>query len=116
MIIGEFHLDKPCRKRTVIAFLVASEMNYNRVYFGSNWCETPVKPGECPRKDMATGVGYELCKQVCNQRGHAETEALRLAGEDAIGATVYIVGHRIICEGCIEAMNNAKVKEWVILN
>jgi deoxycytidylate deaminase len=47
-----------------------------------------------------TGMGYELCKTVCKQFGHAEINAVDLAGEDAICSTLYLEGNNYICDNC----------------
>ncbi len=59
----------------------------------------------CPRYEQGcgTGEGYELCKNICKQTGHAETTAI----DDCLGqnnnpahADLYLFGHWWCCENC----------------
>ncbi len=55
---------------------------------------------ECPR---VKGEGYDKCITVCNQPGHAETEAISAAksrGMTLKGATLYLIGHYRVCSDC----------------
>lgn len=59
----------------------------------------------CPRviHDCPTGTGYEYCKEVCNQEGHAEVMAIRDAlkkTNDPKGASLYLDGHWWLCKPC----------------
>ena len=63
---------------------------------------------------MKSGEGYELCKLICKQVGHAEVVALSLAGDTAKGATLYLTGHTYICEDCQRALDFAGVAKVVI--
>lgn len=56
---------------------------------------------------MKTGEGYYLCKQVCEQTGHAEINALLAAGEKAKGARMVITDHTYACEPCKTAAERA---------
>lgn len=85
----------PCAKQTVTATVVASDGTH---YVGTNHQRNPV--ASCPRAGMPTGTGYELCRNVCQQSGHAEVNALRLAGKAAKGATLYVEGHTYACAPC----------------
>lgn len=63
----------------------------------------------CPRvlESCPTGVGYHLCKEVCEQVGHAEVSAIKDAkasGHDLRGASLYLDGHWWCCEACWGAM------------
>jgi deoxycytidylate deaminase len=99
----------PCAKQAVTATIVA--LNGHR-YVGTNHCLTPQKT--CPRGDLPTGVGYELCKTVCNQDGHAEVNAARIAGDVAKGATLYLEGHTYACDNCRKHTFSAGVAEIII--
>lgn len=92
----------PCVKQVVKATVVAPNGTH---FVATNYCDTPQTT--CPRAGMPTGVGYELCKSVCNQQGHAEVNALKLAGKHAKGATVYVEGHSYACENCTRAAHAA---------
>jgi pyrimidine deaminase RibD-like protein len=74
---------------------------------GENDCANPQTT--CPREP---GEGYEKCKTVCQQAGHAEIEALRAAGAEAEGAVADLHGHYWMCEPCGRAMREAGVR-WI---
>lgn len=97
-----------CAKQTVTATIVTPDGVRFRA---TNHCYNPQEV--CPRKDMPTGVGYELCKSVCNQSGHAEVNAIRVAGSYAKGATMYIEGHTYACDGCLDAIKEAGITSVV---
>jgi deoxycytidylate deaminase len=72
---------------------------------------------ECPRKDMPTGEGYHLCKEVCDQQGHAEIQALRQL-EERYGKDFYdedckviIEGHTYACDACKQALYRKGITE-----
>ena len=92
----------PCVKQVVTATIVTRD---GKRYAGANYCEN-AQP-TCPRVGMPTGVGYELCRDVCRQVGHAEVVALRAAerqGGAVHGATCYIEGHTYACDNCLAAL------------
>jgi hypothetical protein len=89
---------RKCAKQEVIAIIV----NHGKIFIGSNWCENPQT--ECPRKDLPTGVGYEMCKDICKQPAHAEIDVCRKAGKNAYGGDLYLIGHYYSCNTCKEAM------------
>jgi hypothetical protein len=49
---------------------------------------------------MATGEGYDLCREVCGQDHHAEVAACLAAGTGALGGTLYLHGHSYLCDPC----------------
>lgn len=99
-----------CAKQLVTATIVAKD---GRRFVGTNACANP--QAVCPRGGMPTGQGYELCTSVCQQQqGHAEVQALRAAGEAAIGATMYLQGHTYACETCQVACLKAGAVDLVI--
>lgn len=102
-IVGE------CAKQLVVATVVATNGTH---YVGYNAVDTP-QP-ECPRGNMATGEGYHLCKDVCRQTGHAEINAIKLAGKYAKGATLYIEGHTYACRECAEFANKNAIARIII--
>jgi deoxycytidylate deaminase len=99
----------PCAKQTVKATIITQ--NGTR-FVGTNHCLAPQTT--CARAGMPTGVGYDLCKSVCRQEGHAETNALRIAGANAAGSTLYVEGHTYACDSCKAAALEAGVTEIVI--
>lgn len=94
----------PCVKQTVTATVVSTTGAH---YVATNHCLAP--QSSCPRAGMPTGVGYELCRDVCNQPAHAEVNAITFAGKHAKGATLYLEGHTYACESCKEAAEKAGV-------
>jgi deoxycytidylate deaminase len=99
---------RSCAKQEVIAVIVNGE-NY---WYGSNWCAVPQQT--CPRGDLPSGVGYDRCINICKQSGHAEMDALAKAGNNAKGATVYIIGHTYCCDDCKKALMDAGVKDIIV--
>lgn len=100
----------PCAKRRVACRIIAPN---GSVYWGTNDCENP--QAVCPREP---GEGYEKCKSVCRQAGHAETEALavaRAAGTDLTGGTAVMFGHYLLCEPCAAALRDAGLRCVTIL-
>jgi deoxycytidylate deaminase len=96
----------PCAKQTVTATIIAS--NGER-FVGANDCRNPQTV--CPRADMPTGIGYHLCKEVCQQISHAEIAALSLAGEKALGGVMYLDGHVYLCAPCEDAATKAGISK-----
>jgi len=97
-----------CAKQVVTAVVE----NEGRRWEGSNACRFP--QARCPRGGMATGEGYELCRDVCGQDGHAEIAALRAAGDGARGSVLTLHGHTYCCDACLRAMSDAGVAEVVV--
>lgn len=90
----------PCAKRQVVCVIQNGFLEFR----GENDCANP--QAVCPR---LPGEGYEKCKSICQQAGHAEIEALKLAGARAKGATAYLFGHHWVCEPCGAALRDAEV-------
>jgi len=91
----------PCAKRRVTCTLLLVD---GRRVTGENLCENPQPV--CPR---GPGEGYEKCRTVCRQIGHAEEVAVRNAGGSAPGAVAILEGHTYACQGCQEALQRAGV-------
>jgi len=107
----KLHTNRECAKQTVMAIIVTKD---NELFIGLNDCDNP--QSVCPRKDYPTGQGYEYCKSVCSQTGHAEENACKIAGiERCIGATLYLIGHTYCCEHCEKIMQEYGIKH-VIFN
>ena len=84
-----------CAKTVVICKIECVD---GRSFYGTNNCDNaqPV----CPR---TLGEGYEKCKSICHQEGHAEEIALeqaQLAGANLRGAKAYISGIGHYCKNC----------------
>jgi tRNA(Arg) A34 adenosine deaminase TadA len=91
----------PCAKRQVEC--VITTPNGGR-FIGRNDCSNP--QSACPRE---IGEGYEKCRSICDQAGHAEIEAIKAAGDGARNATAILRGHYWICEPCGRALREAGV-------
>lgn len=97
-----------CCKQETIAIIE----NNGRYWIGSNWCNNP--QSECPRKDMSSGTGYNLCREICKQASHAEVDACKQAGKNANGGTLYLIGHTYCCDSCKETMSKYGIKRIII--
>lgn len=97
-----------CAKQETIAIIE----NHGQYWVGTNWCASP--QDICPRKEMATGVGYELCKEVCQQGHHAEVDACIKAGDSAKGGTLYLIGHTYCCDNCKKVIDFYGIKGVII--
>jgi len=100
----------PCAKAQVVCLLYAKD---GQIVGGSNDCENPQE--KCPR---LPGEGYEKCKTVCRQAGHAEVRAIENAkqlGVDLYGARALLIGHTHYCPECQHALFKAGVK-WLGVN
>jgi deoxycytidylate deaminase len=97
-----------CAKQETIAVIE----NNGQYWTGSNWCENAQEI--CPRSDMPTGIGYELCKTICKQNNHAEVDACINARENADGGTLYLIGHTYCCDNCKKVMKQHGIKKIII--
>ena len=94
----------PCAKTTVRCTLILADGT--RVH-GTNACRNPQTV--CPR---APGEGYDKCKTVCAQDGHAETQALAFARDmdlSVVGARAFFTGNTYACRDCQEALYDAGI-------
>jgi hypothetical protein len=91
----------PCAKTIVRCTLVTPAGEH---IIGENWCANPQPV--CPR---APGEDYTKCTTICQQEGHAEVVAVRIAGPKARGARAYLSGHTYACMACQHAMFGAGV-------
>lgn len=98
-----------CAKQETIAIIECLNGKY---YIGTNYCDNAQE--ECPRKDLPTGVGYELCRVICRQNAHAEVDACFQAGFNARGGTLYLLGHTYCCEDCTKVMNDFGITNVII--
>ena len=63
----------------------------------------------CPRYEQGckTGEGYDLCKNICKQTGHAEITAIQDAitnKQNLRHADLYLFGHWWCCKNCWNAI------------
>jgi hypothetical protein len=99
-------MNGPCAKQTVRCRIYSE----GEMYEGTNSCANPQPV--CPR---LPGEGYEKCTTICQQQGHAELQALRIAGEHAKGASVILSGHYYVCEPCAAALRAAGVSSFKVI-
>lgn len=81
--------------------------------YGENACNTPQEA--CPREPEE---GYEKCKSICHQPGHAEMMALEAARAKGVmieGATVKVKGAYNVCKSCAATLRDAKVGKIIIM-
>ena len=95
----------PCAKQRV--YCVILDPVAGNVWKGSNFCYNAQK--ECPRKDMPTGEGYELCKSVCDQAGHAEWVTASRVIYHLVGGIAFLMGHTYACESCKQILRDVGV-------
>jgi len=65
------------------------------------------------RHQIPSGTSLERCRAVGS---HAESNAVVLAarnGQSTNGATIYVVGHRFVCDQCKAIIANAKIEKVV---
>jgi hypothetical protein len=99
----------PCAKQRVLCTLVHPDgRRWTGENLSANWQPT------CPRGDMPSGTGYELCANVCQQMGHAEEQAVRAAGVHAAGTHAYLEGHTYACDNCKSVLARAGVEGLTI--
>lgn len=95
-----------CAKRQVICSLVAESGD---IVVGTNACANPQE--KCPRDP---GEGYEKCKTICKQAGHAEIQALEEAKKmniDITGGMAIVRGIPWVCRECGHALEKAGLHE-----
>ncbi len=97
-----------CAKQETIAIIE----NHGQYWIGTNWCYDAQT--SCPRGNMKSGEGYELCEDICDQSSHAEVDACIKAGKDAIGGTLYLIGHTYCCDNCKKVMNDYGIEKVII--
>lgn len=94
----------PCARRKVWCEILTRK---GMTFYGENICETPQTM--CPR---VPGEGYEKCKSICHQKGHAEVAAIAAAheaGADLALSTATLYGHYWMCEPCGRALAESGV-------
>lgn len=75
---------------------------------------------ECPRWGSPTGENYSPCKDICQQTGHAEANAIKEMMENYSeseyeNADLYLYGHWWCCEKCWKEMEKGKIKNVYLL-
>lgn len=96
-----------CAKTVVTCTIITRD---GERFVGRNDCDNPQRV--CPREP---GEGYAKCVSICQQPGHAETMALREAGEKARGGHAYVEGIGYACKDCqLELFGEAGVAALTI--
>lgn len=84
-------------------------------------CNAGKKVDICPReiKKSKTGEDYYLCKEVCQQDGHAEVSAIKDAlkkTQEISNTDIYLYGHWWCCKNCWDHMISAGIKNVYLLD
>jgi pyrimidine deaminase RibD-like protein len=95
-----------CAKKKVICVILTPR---GEIFIGENSCLKAQL--NCPR---LLGEGYEKCRRICAQSGHAEIVAIANAGTKARGATA-IITHKRICQECSTALDKAGIKTRILI-
>ncbi|MBL7058628.1 hypothetical protein ISS03_04790 [Patescibacteria group bacterium] len=104
-----------CKKQSTGAVIVK-----NGVILAKG-CNAGKKVDICPRvtANYKTGEGYHLCREVCQQEGHAEVSAIinaRKNEQNIKGANLYLYGHWWCCQNCWNHMIEAEINDVYLLN
>lgn len=94
-----------CAKRHVTCTIVVK--GGDQIAIGTNYCRNPQLV--CPREP---GEGYDKCKSVCDQAGHAENVALKNAATfsfDLRGAIATVDGIGWVCWTCLDQLRAAGI-------
>jgi deoxycytidylate deaminase len=85
-----------CAKLVVKCILI---LPTGESFTGTNACANPQK--ECPRMPFE---GYAKCKTVCQQAGHAETQAIAAAAAWDLTDALAVVTHNYVCKHCQDSL------------
>jgi len=94
-----------CTKRTVVCIIKKG----NRFWYGTN--KTEIQAEVCPK--TWEGEPFDVCDKTCGKVVHAEAEALKKAGKNAKGATLYLIGHSFLCPDCGKLAEKAGIKRLI---
>lgn len=101
-------IENHCRKKDVWAVLkIKKWLRKPKFFYGTN--EVGRESSACPK--TWDGEPYDICSTECafDQSNHAEIQALKKAGKQAKGGTMYIIGQNRVCDSCLMAMKRAGV-------
>lgn len=103
----------PCAKQIVICELFNPFSGERAI--GENICRNP--QAVCPRGDMPSGEGYYLCRDVCEQMGHAEEVALTKVADRVplSGWIAYIYGHSYVCNSCHHYLRESGIERIILV-
>ena len=108
-----------CLRNKVGAVIVNDKDIISTGYNGSpQYQKNCLEIGYCYRNknEIKSGTQLERCRAVGS---HAESNAISLAarnGHSTDKATIYIVGHNIVCNQCKAQIANANIIRVVLLN
>ncbi len=106
-----------CFRNKVGAVIVKDKEIISTGYNGApSYQKNCLEIGYCFRNknNIASGKSLELCRAVGS---HAESNAVILAakhGHSTNGATLYIVGHKFICNQCKAIIANSGIKRVLL--
>ena len=108
-----------CLRNKVGAVIVIDKDIISTGYNGSpQYQKNCLEIGFCYRNknSILSGTQLERCRAVGS---HAESNAISLAarnGHSTNKATIYIIGHNIVCNQCKALISNANITRVVLLN
>lgn len=106
-----------CFRNKVGAVIVKDKEIISTGYNGApSYQKNCLEIGYCyrNRNNITSGTSLELCRAVGS---HAESNAVILAakhGHSTNGATLYIVGHKFICNQCKAIIANSGIKRVLL--
>ncbi|MFN3411121.1 MAG: deoxycytidylate deaminase [Exilispira sp.] len=106
-----------CFRNKVGAVIVKDKEIISTGYNGApSYQKNCLEIGYCyrNRNNITSGTSLELCRAVGS---HAESNAVVLAakhGHSTNGATLYIVGHKFICNQCKAIIANSGIKRVLL--
>lgn len=96
-----------CAKKRVFCTIIAQD---GTKFMGENYCDN-AQPS-CPR---LPNEGYEKCKSICQQFGHAEEVALHNArNHDLMDGIAVVTGIDYVCRSCAKKLSAAGIRSIVI--
>lgn len=98
-----------CAKRVVHCHIITTT---GEIVHGTNNCINPQEV--CPREK---DEGYDKCKSICLQEGHAEEVAIKIAKEkglNILGGTAYVSGHWNVCKNCSRHLRDAGIAKIIL--
>ena len=91
-----------CEKKQIAAGCYVKGKGF---VYATNHCDH--EGDVCPRMDMPSGEGYELCMAT-----HAESNlATMVRGEELKSEIAWVFGHYYACEPCAAALKAVGIKE-----
>lgn len=94
-----------CAKHVTTCVITSND---GKEIYGENYCLNPQEV--CPR---LPDEGYEKCKTICKQVGHAEEVAVMKALELGVNLSEAkaTIGHKRVCDNCTDILEMHGIKE-----